>query len=151
MDALPFEPGSFDLIWAEGSAYIKGIEAALQAWQPLLSAQGTLVFSDMVWLSDQASDDARAYWQREYPDMQSVPTRLEQIATLGHQVLAHFTLSEAGWDNYYRPLKARVAELRDVMPDSAALRDIAREVALAERAKGVFGYEVFVLATTNEI
>lgn len=145
MDALPFEPGSFDLIWAEGSAYIMGIEAALKAWRPLLSAQGTLVFSDMVWLSEQASAEARAFWQREYPDMQTVPTRLTQIAALGYQVLTHFTLSDAGWDNYYQPLKARIEELRDVMPDSEALRDIAREVALAEQAKGVFGYAVFVL------
>jgi hypothetical protein len=89
--------------------------------------------------------EAQAFWQQEYPDIQTVPTRLAQIAAMGYQVLAHFTLSEAGWDNYYQPLKARIAELRDVMPGSAALQDIAREVALAEQAKGVFGYEVFVL------
>ena len=31
MAKLPFEPGSFDLIWCEGAAYIMGFRAALAA------------------------------------------------------------------------------------------------------------------------
>ena len=36
MRDLPFEPGSFDLLWSEGAAYIMGISEALAAWRPLL-------------------------------------------------------------------------------------------------------------------
>jgi hypothetical protein len=35
-------------------------------------------------------DDAKAFWQREYPDMQSVPTRLAQISALGYQSAVGF-------------------------------------------------------------
>jgi ubiquinone/menaquinone biosynthesis C-methylase UbiE len=36
MDALPFEKGSFDLIWSEGSIFIVGFEGGLLALKPLL-------------------------------------------------------------------------------------------------------------------
>jgi hypothetical protein len=59
--------------------------------------------------------------------------------------LAPRRIADIGWDNYYQHIKARIAELQGLMPDSAALSDIAREVALADKATGVFGYEVFVV------
>ena len=31
MDVLPFPPGSFDLLWAEGSIFVIGVEAGLVA------------------------------------------------------------------------------------------------------------------------
>jgi len=33
MTELPFENAAFDLIWAEGSAYIMGVENALAGWK----------------------------------------------------------------------------------------------------------------------
>jgi hypothetical protein len=51
MTEMPFTQGSFDLIWAEASAYIMGVEQALEQWRPYLSDEGYLVISDLVWLS----------------------------------------------------------------------------------------------------
>ena len=34
MTEIPFTQGSFDLIWAEASAYIMGVEQALEQWRP---------------------------------------------------------------------------------------------------------------------
>lgn len=48
MTELPFNPASFELIWAEGSAYIMGVEAALSHWRSVLVPQGYLVLSDLV-------------------------------------------------------------------------------------------------------
>jgi hypothetical protein len=40
MRDLPFEPGSFDLLWSEGAAHIMGVSEALAAWRPLLRMGG---------------------------------------------------------------------------------------------------------------
>ena len=40
MAALAFEADRFDLIWAEGSAYIMGVENALKTWKRLLKSRG---------------------------------------------------------------------------------------------------------------
>lgn len=145
MTALPFVPESFDLIWSEGAAYVMGVENALSQWQPLLRDQGCLVLSDLVWLTDRPSQSAQDFWQQEYPDMQSVKTRLSQMEASGYAVVEHFTLSEQAWRNYYLPLKARLAELQPSLPESAALQDLAQEIALYEQHLGEFGYEMFVL------
>ena len=49
MRELPFEAGTFDLIWSEGAAYAMGVAAALVAWRQLLRPGGYLGYSELVW------------------------------------------------------------------------------------------------------
>lgn len=146
MTDLPFDDLSFDLIWSEGSAYIMGVEKALKSWRPLLSEHGFLVISDMVWRAAEPSDEALEFWSQEYPDIQSIETRLVQIEKAGYKVVNHFPQSEQAWLNYYAPLKRRVAELEAEMGESQALKDIKREVKLCTELADEFGYHMFVLA-----
>lgn len=145
MTALPFSPSSFDCVWAEGSAYIMGVEQALTQWRPLLKEGGYMVLSDLVWLTDSPSDEAVAFWQGEYPDMQKVEKRLTHMRQAGFAVIDHFTVSQTAWSDYYQPLKARVAQLIPNMPNSTAIADLTREIAIYERYLGEFGYHMFVL------
>ncbi|GEA58817.1 MerR family transcriptional regulator [Vibrio comitans] len=145
MTELPFAPESFDLIWAEGSAYIMGVESALKQWRPILENDGVLMFSDLVWFTDARTPEAQAFWKGEYPDMHSVATRLEQIKTAGYKVIEHFPLSQQAWENYFLPVKQRVSELLPSMPDSNALNDLAKEVSIYERYLDEFGYEMFIV------
>jgi len=145
MTELPFANESFDLIWSEGSAYIMGVEKALKAWKPLLSDQGHLVVSDMVWRTEQPGSDAIQFWQQEYPDIQTVQTRLEQMVKSGYKVVNHFPQSEQAWLNYYAPLAERIEELEPEMGESAAIKDIKHEVTLCTELADQFGYHMFVL------
>ncbi|WP_298443759.1 MerR family transcriptional regulator [uncultured Ferrimonas sp.] len=145
MTALPFQPNRFDLIWCEGSAYIMGVEQALQQWRPLLQAQGCLVMSDLVWLTEQPSAAAKAFWHNDYPAMTNVSTRLQQIEAAGYQVLTHFSLSEAAWAGYAQPLQQRVNQLKPSMSDSQAIADIETELDIYANHLGEFGYQMFVL------
>jgi len=63
MTELPFADESFDLVWAEGSAYIMGVENALTQWRTLLQSQGCMVLSDLVWLTETPSQTVREFWQ----------------------------------------------------------------------------------------
>lgn len=64
MAKMPFDTKSFDLIWSEGSAYIMGVKNALKAWKPLLSEDGVLVVSDLVWSTDKPSESALSFWKK---------------------------------------------------------------------------------------
>lgn len=145
MTDLPFAPERFDLLWAEGSAYIMGVEKALQQWQPLLQIGGYLVISDLVWFTENPSPEAVTFWQQEYPDMQPLNRRLQQIEQSGFVLQDHFSLSPEAWHNYYQPLKQRVQELLPDMADSSAIADIQREIRIYEEHLGEFGYQMFVL------
>ncbi|ADZ93268.1 class I SAM-dependent methyltransferase [Marinomonas mediterranea] len=149
MTELPFSPSSFDCVWSEGSAYVMGVEQALTQWRPLLKEHGCMVISDLVWLTDNPSSDSIAFWKNEYADMQTVSTRLTQMQQAGFDVIDHFTLSERAWFDYYQPLKARVADVKASMPNSAAIADLEREIEIYERYLGEFGYHMFVLHKTT--
>ncbi|WP_295898705.1 methyltransferase domain-containing protein [uncultured Vibrio sp.] len=146
MTDLPFDNESFDVIWAEGSAYIMGVTKALAEWKPLLTNKGVLAVSDLVWLTDQPSEEASQFWAGEYPDMQSIDTRLQQIESAGYEVIEHFSLShDASWGNYWGPLKERLEQVKDELSDTAAYKDINREVEIVEKYLSEFAYHMFIL------
>ncbi|WP_026957201.1 MerR family transcriptional regulator [Aliagarivorans taiwanensis] len=145
MTELPFKPASFELIWAEGCAYIMGVEKALQQWRPLLKDQGVLMLSDLVWLTDSPSEQAVAFWNQEYPDIQTVATREQQVEAAGYQLLSSFTLSQQAWQNYYQPLAQRVEQLQPSMANSKALEDIGSELTIYQQCASEFGYQVFLM------
>lgn len=147
MTDLHFEKGSFDLIWAEGSAYIMGVTNALAKWKPLLKAPGFLVLSDLVWLTDAASKSAEEFWSKEYPDMQQLSTREKQIEAAGYEIISSFTLSDKAWQAYILPLTERVETLQSTMQASKALQDIQHELDIYSKYLGEFGYQMFILKT----
>ena len=144
MTELNFENDSFDLIWAEASIYIMGVQMALSKWKPLLNKNGVMVFSDLVWLSDSPDKESVDFWKGEYPDMQDVDTRLTQIQNAGYEVENTFTVSEQAWRDYYEPLQSRLKEVKSVMQASQAFSDIQREVNLIKEHLGEFGYQFFI-------
>lgn len=135
----------YDLVWAEGSAYVIGVERALGLWRDLLRADGVLVFSDMVWRTGTPEAGVQAFWASEYPDMTSVSRRLEQATQAGYRICAHFDMGQAALDNYYQPLERRLREVEDTLQDRRVVDDLWRELRTWQAANGQFGYEMFVL------
>ncbi|GAA4898325.1 methyltransferase domain-containing protein [Ferrimonas pelagia] len=151
MTELPFEDASFDLIWAEGCAYIMGVTNAFAQWRRLLQDDGVLVLSDLVWLTDTPSDAAKGFWQKDYPDMTTVSQRTAQAKAAGYSVLDSFALSDTAWQNYAGPLAKRVAQLKPEMADSAALTEIETELNIYRDHLGEFGYQIFVLQKSPSV
>lgn len=150
MDRLDMEPGSVDLIWAEGSAYSIGVENALRVWRPLLKPQGFLGFTDLTWLVDQRPDAAVEFWASGYAAMTDRVGNFAQLAATGYEVIDSFVLpSSDWWDDYYTPLLERVDSLemqatqdRDL---AAAIESTRLEIEIYRRYGESFGY-VFYLA-----
>ena len=145
MTELPFEDGSFDAIWAEGSAYIMGFGQALKSWRRLIKPQGFLVVSDLIWLTDSPHAEAFSFWKKNYPDMTTLQERVSSLGPLGYRVLHSFPLSRHAWENYVAPLRKKVAEVSASDFSSNALADIKDELAIHERFLDDYGYQFFVL------
>ncbi len=149
MTELPFKAASFDVIWAEASAYVMGVTKTLEQWRRFLKKDGVLVFSDLVWISANPPAELQEFWENEYPDMTTVSVRIEQAEAAGYQVLDSFALSEEAWKAYYEPLQKRIETLAPEMPNSAAVLDMEKELAVYRQNQNDFGYQFFILKNGN--
>ena len=146
MAALPDDLATADLIWAEGSAYVMGVANALKAWRPLLaSPQACIVLSDAVWLTDNPPEEALAFWQQDYPAMQTLAGLLETIQAAGYRCLSHTPLPMSAWSNYLDPIERNLARYRDELGESPAWQDLSREIAIHRQYLGSYGYVICCL------
>ena len=149
MHALPFPPHRFDLIWAEGAAYIMGFDKALVAWRRWLKTGGCLAVSELVWLRTDPPAEVAEFFAREYPAMTHLETRVTALRASGYEPLGHVTLPDSDWwADYYTPLEAKLPSLYETyVGDEAALRLVEtteREIDLRRRFGAGYGYAFFV-------
>lgn len=137
----------YDLIWCAGAVYFMGVEKALKSWRKSLLSGGAIAFSEACWFTDTRSERANTLWDREYPTMSDTNGITAQIEAAGYEVLGQRRLSDAAWENYYEPLDARGAQLRDGADDALnTVLDEAAEEAAVWRAHGQeFGYLLSVV------
>ncbi len=139
--------GSVDLIWAEGSIYVVGMERALVMWRPWLRSDGCLAFSDFVRWAGGLSKEARAFWAVEYPDMASEAEIRSRAGAAGYRVVCSFRMPRDAHEAYYVPLEARMAEFAG-SADADVLKvheGIRKEIDIVRRYCDEAGYTFFVL------
>ena len=154
MDNLPFEDNSFDIIWAEGSAFIIGILPALKYWKKFLKPDGYMMVSDCTWYTDSPSEDSKAFMNEEYPDMPSVSGVEEMIRSEGYSLIGSFRLPDTGWWNhYYNPLSPRLGMLKEKhAKDQEALgiiQMIETEIDIFRRYSQEYGYTYFIMKKSS--
>lgn len=147
MDGLPFPDGSYDVVWAESSAYSIGFDNALRQWRRLLAPGGVLVVTECEWTDGTpASPEARAFWDPQY----TLRTTRENAATAreaGYTVVAVHRLPDEDWfTEYYIPLAARLEAADTSDPATAwAVEACRTEIALRREHAGEYQYTGFVL------
>ncbi|WP_329377164.1 bifunctional class I SAM-dependent methyltransferase/N-acetyltransferase [Streptomyces sp. NBC_01351] len=141
-----FEDGSFDLVWAEGSAYVIGFDTALERWKRLLAPGGTIVLTECQWTVDEPSPGARAFWDKECP-LRSTAGNLAAAQAAGYQVLGVHHLPDSDWAEYYGPLAERVRTHpgADSPATEAALAGAQEELDVRARHGHEYGYTGYVL------
>jgi cyclopropane fatty-acyl-phospholipid synthase-like methyltransferase len=143
-------PGSYDLLWSEGAIYLLGWAEGLRRWRPLLAPGGLMAVTEASWLTDTPPEEARAFWREGYPSMGTVGSNTERAREAGYQVFDAFPLpSSAWWDDYYRPLRERMAALSAEAAKDPALAEAiamtAREIDLYERFGASYSYVFYLL------
>ncbi|MER7205020.1 class I SAM-dependent methyltransferase, partial [Streptomyces sp. NPDC000188] len=106
MDELPYQDASFDLIWAESSAYSIGFDNALRRWKRLLAPGGSLVLTECEWTAADPSTEARAFWEPQYA-LRTGEENVRACTSAGYSVLGVHRQPESDWDEYYGPLAER--------------------------------------------
>lgn len=151
MGALPFRPGSFDLLWSEGAIYILGFRPGLAAWLPLLRPGGLLAVTEATWLTDSPPASVRARWAEWYPAMGTVASNCAAAQDLGLEVVEKFTLPGEAWWAYYRPLLARCDALEPgADPDLAAvIAETRTEAAFYAAHADAYGYVFYILRSPD--
>jgi SAM-dependent methyltransferase len=149
MDALPFPDEEFDVIWSEGAIYNMGFEAGIKAWKRLLKPGGKLIVSEITWLSAARPPDLQAYWEGEYPEIDTASAKMGLLEKHGYSPEAYFVLPTRCWqENYYGPLQMRFDQFLEQHGHSGQANAIVEaekdEIALYERYSAYFSYGVYV-------
>jgi ubiquinone/menaquinone biosynthesis C-methylase UbiE len=144
----PFPDSSFDLVWSEGAVYNIGFPQGLKRWRRLLRTGGFIAVTEVSWLCEAPSREAVDFWTTEYPAMTSIEDNLTEVRSAGFEPVGHFVLPSEDWENYYVPLKDRLAVFRSENSDNAEAQAFAdslqREIDVWKRYGSSYGY-VFYL------
>ena len=148
IDDLPFDDGEFDLIWSEGAIYNIGFEAGVNLWRRYLRPGGTLVASEITWLTDSRPTALEEHWLAEYPEIDTASAKLAILEKASFSPTGYFTLPEACWrEEYYEPILADLDEFRtrnnSPLADQIAEAERA-EAALYETYSDYFSYGVYI-------
>lgn len=139
--------GPYDLIWCAGALYFPGITEGLRLWRGALASGGRVAFSEPVFLSDAPSDIARAFWE-QYPAITGLEGIAARVTAAEFKVMAHRMIVGAPWAEYYDPMRARIAALRQGEPGQAltgALDECALEIAQWEAVPDEIAYALMVV------
>ncbi|MFE6837348.1 bifunctional class I SAM-dependent methyltransferase/N-acetyltransferase [Streptomyces sp. NPDC057705] len=141
-----FPDRSFDLVWAEGSAYILGFDAALARWKRLIAPGGTLVLTEIQWTVPEPSAGARAFWD-PHCALRTTAGNLAAAQAAGYRVLGVHHLPDSDWAEYYEPLAERVGTLSGAADPAmaAALAASREELGVRARHGHEYGYTGYVL------
>ncbi|WP_322982621.1 bifunctional class I SAM-dependent methyltransferase/N-acetyltransferase [Streptomyces sp. S584] len=148
-DGPGFADGSYDLVWAEGSAYIVGFDTALRDWRRLLAPGGTMVITECVWTTGSPSAGARAFWDR-HASLRPVAGNTAAAVEAGFHVLGVLVQPDSDWDEYYVPPAARTATADPSAPGMPeALAATREELDVRHRYGTEYGYAGYVLRPSD--
>lgn len=141
---MSVQEGPFDFIWCAGALYFLGVAAGLAAFRGRLAVDGAIAFSEPCLFTDDASEEARAFWEGYVARPRD--ELLEEVEAAGYRVIGDRRLSDAAWENYYGPLLERAGRLRgDAGPEVTPALDMAEaEASLWRKVKRETGYLLVV-------
>lgn len=149
MDALPFAPEAFDVIWAEGSLFIMGWDKALPYLKDFLKPGGFLAASDLTWLRDDPPSELLRFWKEVGADIMDTAGYLALFAAAGYEMVGHFVAPASDWlDGYYGPEEKRLALLRAKYRGNeaamAVVETVQAEIDMYRKFGEYYGYLFYV-------
>lgn len=149
MDNLPFENEELDLIWSEGAIYNIGFERGLKEWQKFLKKGGYIAVSEASWFTKDRPSEIYEFWQDAYPEIDTIPNKVEQMQNSGYIPVASFILPENCWtEHFYAPqVSAQEVFLKKNAGNKAAEGFIANqrhETQLYNKYKEYYGYVFYI-------
>jgi len=150
MGAMDFEPQSFDIIWAEGSIFILGLEKGLNLWKKFLKPGGMMALTDLFWFKPGAPEEVKTFFEQISPGMMGLEEATQVIEACGYDLTGHFQLPDsAWWKDFYGPLEK-------VLKDSGGkygntpealgiIEHLQKEIYMFRKYSEYYGYFFFIL------
>ncbi len=92
MENLPFAEEELDLIWSEGSIYNIGFERGINEWRKFLKMGGYIAITENTWFSEERPDEIHEFWQKTYPEIDTIPNKVAQMQKAGYLPVATYML-----------------------------------------------------------
>lgn len=151
MFEMPFEDNSFDLIWSEGSIYIVGFEKGLQDWKRFLKDNGYLICSEVSWITNTPSEEIYSFWNEEYPQIDTIENKINQIKSAGYSYQSHFVMPITDWtQNYYNPLQYNLSRMIKKYNDNEIAKQVInmlqKEINLYQKYCNEYSYVFYVMS-----
>jgi len=149
MDQLPFEKEQWDVIWSEGAIYNVGFEKGLNEWKQYLKKGGYIALTEVSWFTDERPDEINQFWMDAYPEIDTIPNKLEIMQKAGYQIIASFILPEYCWtDQFYTPqIEAQrifLEKYRDNQVANELVDNQRHEATLYSKYKAYYGYVFYI-------
>lgn len=154
MANLPFIEQQFNVIWAEGSAFIIGYQKALKEWKSFLKQGGYLAFSDCIWLKSNPPEELVNFWKSIGYALPVKSDIINTAQTEGYKVISSFTVSHRSWkEEFYDHIERELEFVKDKYRGNVEAQDtffeIEEEIRIYDKYNDYFGYEFFILQYTN--
>lgn len=149
MDNLPFKNEELDLIWSEGAIYNIGFEKGLNEWRKFLKTGGYVAVSEGSWFTDERPTEIDEFWMDAYPEIDTIPNKVEQMQKAGYIPVATFILPEECWtEHFFAPqVSAQEVFLKKYAGNKTAKEFIANqqhEAQLYYKYKEYYGYVFYI-------
>jgi len=103
MENLPFQEEEFDLIWSESAIYHIGFERGLKEWRKFLKKGGYIAVTENTWFTAERPAEIYKFWQKAYPEIDTIPNKVAQMQKAGYMPVATFVLPENCWTEHFFP------------------------------------------------
>ena len=149
MDNLPFQNEELDLIWSEGAIYNIGFERGLNEWRKFLKTGGYIAVTEASWFTEERPAEINEFWMDAYPEIDTIPNKVNQMQKNGYIPVATFILPENCWIEHFYVPQAKVQEtfLKKYAGNTTATELIAsqrHEVQLYNKYKEYYGYVFYI-------
>jgi ubiquinone/menaquinone biosynthesis C-methylase UbiE len=149
MESLPFQKAELDLIWSEGAIYNMGFERGINEWRKFLKPGGYIAVTENTWFTEERPAEIQDFWQKAYPEMDTIPNKVAQMQKAGYLPVATFVVPETCWNDYYSVQQAQMQEsfLKKYLGNPAAEAFIAYqqyEAGLFYKYKAYYGYVFYI-------
>lgn len=149
MDKLPFKQEEFDVIWSEGSIYNIGFERGLNEWKKFIKKGGYVAVSEASWFTNTRPEEINNFWNKAYPEIDTISNKVRQIENAGYVPVATFILPEDCWiENFYKPQAVAQKEfLKKYKGNVTVERLISNqrlEAELYKKYKQYYGYVFYI-------
>ena len=149
MKDLPFQEGELDVIWSEGAIYNIGFERGLNEWRKFLKQGGYIAVSENTWFTEERPAEIDEFWQKAYPEIDTIPNKAAQMQKAGYLPVAIFVVPETCWTDYYYAQQPQMEEsfLKKYSGNESAEELVAAEryeVELYRKYKKYYGYAFYI-------